>query len=748
MVEKWKGSVITLVVLSVVGLVSLVSGSAYATPPPGTISYWGLDETTTFDPAVAVTYTDSVGTNDGDSTGSDPTESPVPAAGRVGVGQTFGSDTGINVPADDSFDFLATDSFSIECWMRGTAATTQVFIGRDDPGLDLQWWVGTFAPGVAAFNLSKGGVDVFLEGTIPLDNTKFYHIVAVRDGSANENRLYVDGVLDDTESATYADGFASLADLNIGWINRSHGYHFQGTLDEVALYDKALSASEILEHYQAGLAGKGIDPPPPPATTVPDSTISYWKLDETTTFDPAVAVTYTDSVGTNDGDSTGSDPTESPVPAAGRVGVGQTFGSDTGINVPADDSFDFLATDSFSIECWMRGTAATTQVFIGRDDPGLDLQWWVGTFAPGVAAFNLSKGGVDVFLEGTIPLDNTKFYHIVAVRDGSANENRLYVDGVLDDTESATYADGFASLADLNIGWINRSHGYHFQGTLDEVALYDKALSASEILEHYQAGLAGKGIDTLVPKPGPVADAGPDQAVIEGDLVTLDGSNSSDSDGTIDAYLWEQEAGTPVTLSDETSEKPTFVVPDVGSKGDTLTFKLTVTDNDGLEDDDTVQIDIVVPPKADAGPDQVVDENDTVTLDGSNSLDTDGVIVSHSWQQTDGTQVQLSDATSATPKFTAPDVGSKGDILRFVLTVTDDANLQTTDAVRVEIRDLDSDDGDDGGGGGGGGGGCFISTAKASGPVQSHTVVLSLIAILSLLVFLDLNVMLIDRKSR
>jgi hypothetical protein len=189
----------------------------------------------------------------------------------------------------------------------------------------------------------------------------------------------------------------------------------------------------------------------------------------------------------------------------------------------------------------------------------------------------------------------------------------------------------------------------------------------------------------------PIADAGVDQTVNEGDTVVLDGSNSSDSDGTIAAYLWEQTGGKAVSLSDSTTAQPTFTSPNAGLQGESLTFTLTVTDNQGLQNSDEVTISVSwqnEPPTADAGSDLMVIESETVTLDGSNSSDPDGSIAAYYWVQTGaGPTIALRDATAARQEFMAPPAGLSGEILTFELTVEDAHGLQSTDIVTITIND-------------------------------------------------------------
>jgi len=153
-----------------------------------------------------------------------------------------------------------------------------------------------------------------------------------------------------------------------------------------------------------------------------------------------------------------------------------------------------------------------------------------------------------------------------------------------------------------------------------------------------------------------------------------------------------RRAGSPtVTLTDANTAKASFVAPIVGSKGASLTFQLTVTffrkDSNFSSTDSTV-VNVTGdndPPTADAGPDQNVDEETTVTLNGSNSFDPDDGIASYQWKQIAGPSVILSNPETVQPTFFAPNVGTDGMSFTFELVVTDVGGLQSSDTTIVNV---------------------------------------------------------------
>jgi len=89
----------------------------------------------------------------------------------------------------------------------------------------------------------------------------------------------------------------------------------------------------------------------------------------------------------------------------------------------------------------------------------------------------------------------------------------------------------------------------------------------------------------------PTADAGPDQDVVEGATVTLDGSQSSDPNDAVVTYQWTQTGGPATTVSDANAVRPTFVAAPITADA-AVVFQLTVYDSGGDSDSDTVEITI------------------------------------------------------------------------------------------------------------------------------------------------------------
>ncbi len=124
----------------------------------------------------------------------------------------------------------------------------------------------------------------------------------------------------------------------------------------------------------------------------------------------------------------------------------------------------------------------------------------------------------------------------------------------------------------------------------------------------------GIGIKQASGTPDPVteltADAGEDQTVDEGTLVTLDGSASAAPEEDIDSYTWSQTAGPTVDLVNPRSIQSEFVAPEV--TGDTrLTFNLEVTDIAGNTDTDSVSVTVMAASKLDGGGDDDDDDDDS-----------------------------------------------------------------------------------------------------------------------------------------
>jgi len=181
------------------------------------------------------------------------------------------------------------------------------------------------------------------------------------------------------------------------------------------------------------------------------------------------------------------------------------------------------------------------------------------------------------------------------------------------------------------------------------------------------------------PEPGvpPIANAGANQTVPTKTEVTLDGTGSTDPNGSPLTYQWIQTGGTPVTLSGDNTPKPTFTSP---TSSTTLTFELTVTNNQDLSDSDTMTVTVTNP-----GETLNVEGGDKITLSCSSQSQSESNLT-FNWTQTSGPQVILINPTSPNPVFVAPNVTT---VVTFQVVITNIQNISTTEIVTVDIVAVD-----------------------------------------------------------
>ncbi len=300
---------------------------------------------------------------------------------------------------------------------------------------------------------------------MPVD-TLWHHVAVTWDGTTVT--LYVDGNSVGTTplSGTYNDPGKNTY---VGKFNWPVNYNPNGMIDDVRIYDHALTPDEI-----DALASQECVAPP-------DNLISWWPGDGNAE----------DFVGDNDG-------VNSATFVPGMVGDAFTF-TGTGADYVSVPPHQSLEPETVTVDAWVRanGSPGNSCYIVAK---GVDTCWAASY------AFYTRSGGLYFYIFnpssnyvlspgfGTSIWDGN-WHHIAGTYDGS--HVRLYVDGTQVGSGTPTNISIGYNLPthnDLIIGGVLSTCGgpYAFRGDIDEVEIFSRALSADEIQGIYNAGSAGK----------------------------------------------------------------------------------------------------------------------------------------------------------------------------------------------------------------------------------------------------------------
>jgi hypothetical protein len=215
----------------------------------GPIAYWRLGE------SAGVTAADETGTHDATYTNA-------PTLGEPGIMQDGFGDTATDFVAASSeyvagsdwatMDFVS-GPFSIEAWFSGDAlsASYEIIIEKKQSGGSILGWELVVQSSGVSF-VDDGAPAGYVVKSGALVSGDSYHVVVTSDQTTT--RLYLNGGEVDVDTG----GLTITANTELVSIARdtsAAGFNFDGTIDEVAIYDRVLSAQEIADHYAVGTRG-------------------------------------------------------------------------------------------------------------------------------------------------------------------------------------------------------------------------------------------------------------------------------------------------------------------------------------------------------------------------------------------------------------------------------------------------------------------------------------------------------------
>ncbi len=453
--------------------------------------YWSFNAT---DTPGTTAYDRSGRRNTGTLTGS-----PTKVIGRVGQGMTFGNQVAKYVEIGQGNGLSDLSQKTACAWINpisyGSSASDASFLDRDDnnnggggwlfqladddTGIQSLYFVTQFS-GVAGQWHAPAGV-------ITLNSWQHVCVTYDNTSASNDPVFYVNGVSVPvtehvTPVGTVSAEHASLTVLRIGDMRTDTASSFDGAVDEVRLYSRILSASEIKGLYDLGAPNKSNTSASTPQGTgnLDSGLAAYWKLDENT--------------GTSAGDTSANaltgTLTNGPTWTTGRIGSAVQFDG-TNDRIEVGDQSTLEGYDQISVSAWANPSviSGAEETIVSKE---LIFKLDISATAGNVARF--MTGNSWSGLHSTTVLSTGTWYHIVGTYDGVTK--KIYINGALEASTALT-GNITTNTRSVQIGSYDSSGTptAFLTGAIDEVRVYNRALSAEEVANLYRL-TAPTGTDT------------------------------------------------------------------------------------------------------------------------------------------------------------------------------------------------------------------------------------------------------------
>ena len=460
----------------------------------GLVGWWKFDEGT------STNAHDSSGNGYNGILSTSGSTKPQWVSGKLGQALNFdGSSSYVGAGAGPSLNI--SGAITVSAWIKPTVvgvANSDIVANMNAAASTEQYELTLDSGGAVEFDLNNGGAQQFDYGTQILSANNWYHIVATRDAGNTASKIYINGVADTVGRA----GSGSIPTSGFGRtaIGRSgddiSGAYFPGIIDDVRIYNRQLSASEVANLYQSGATrAQTSSAVMHNGSSLQSGLVGHWTFDgKDTPWSSATAGTAIDRSGNN---SNGilTQMNRATSPTIGKLGQALNFDGVTNyVNINAVASK--IQTGSFSVEFWfMPNTVINTIVpgwamtifgladFSSNND--IQLQFNSGHLRAGY----IDSSPVQYNINTSQASWAHAWYHAVYTFDINSGDANIYINGVSSGYGNHNNGRGTTHYAaSSTIGTAADGTGYYFYGTVDDVRLYNRALSAAEVYQLFKLG--------------------------------------------------------------------------------------------------------------------------------------------------------------------------------------------------------------------------------------------------------------------